>query len=137
MTKQKPKGGVTESKIGVAKSKGCVTEIKNGVTKSTIGVAGLVGLLVLVVGGGILFMGAVSGWFDHSKVVIDGEYNCEEDCDNFIDINAEEYEKLINEKKSFVLLVDQNGCTTADRVRDFMKNWTLENKKRVNRIMFS
>ncbi len=68
--------------------------------------------LILVVGGGILFIGAVSGWFD-SKVSLDAESNCEDNCKSFIEINAEQYENLVKEGKSFVVLVDQGGCTTA------------------------
>ena len=81
-------------------------------------------------------MMAVGGWFDNKKVIIDSEYDCEEECEEFIEINADEYEKLVKDKKSFVLLVDQGGCKTADKVREFIKKWAVSNKKRVYRIMF-
>ena len=91
--------------------------------------------LILVVGGGILFIGAVSGWFD-SKVSLDAESNCEDNCKSFIEINAEQYENLVKEGKSFVVLVDQGGCTTADRMRGFMGEWMGRNHKRAYRMMF-
>ena len=101
-----------------------------------IGIGGLIVLLLLVVSGGVLFVGAVSGWFEDSTIVIDEEFDCEEECDKFIDIEAEGYEDLIKAEKSFVILVDQNGCTTADRLRGFTRNWAKENGKKVHRIMF-
>ena len=54
--------------------------------------------LVLVVGGSVLFVGAVSGWFGgNTKVVLDDEYIVEGA--EFININADEYNKLIEDKK--------------------------------------
>ena len=101
-----------------------------------IGTGWLVALLLLVIGGGVLFMGAVSGWFEDATIVIDAEYDCGVECDKFVDIVASEYEDLIKAKKSFVVLVDQNGCTTADRLRGFVQNWAAKNGEKVHRIMF-
>ena len=33
--------------------------------------------------------------------------------------------------------MDQNGCETADTVREFVKDWATEKKVKVLRIMFS
>ncbi|MBR2725324.1 hypothetical protein IKE97_01600 [Candidatus Saccharibacteria bacterium] len=101
------------------------------------GIIKLVILLLLVVGGGLLFIGAVSGWFNDSKVVLDAEYDCADDCSSFIEVGADQYEDLINEQKSFIVLVDQGGCKTADRLRNFMGEWAKENHERVVRMMFS
>lgn len=104
--------------------------------RKKLGVVGLSLLLVAVVGGGLLFIGAVSGWFEQ-KVTLDEEYNCEDDCKSFVEVDVEGYENMIKEGKSFVLLVDQGGCKTADRTRMNIGEWAARNQKRVNRMMFS
>lgn len=98
----------------------------------------LVLLLVIVIGGVVLFVGAVSGWFGSSKVVLDAEYYCGEDCDNeMMELSGAEYEELIKEGKSFVVFVDQSGCTTADRLRGYVTDYAREAGVRVYRMMFS
>lgn len=97
----------------------------------------LVTLLVLIVAGGVLFMGAMSGWFSDKKAVLDEEYYCEDMCDGeFAELSAEQYEELVKEKKSFVVFVDQGGCTVADRLRGYVLDFAMKNKIRVYRIMF-
>ena len=81
-------------------------------------------------------MGAVSGWFDDGRVELSPEYlNAEEP--GLMELSSEEYGKLVDEKKSFIVFVDQNGCTTADKVREFVKNLASEKKMKVYRMMFS
>ena len=93
--------------------------------------------LVLVVGGTVLFVLAVSGAFGESKVMLSSEYICGDDCNGeYIELSAEDYEKLITDKKSFVVLVDQGGCTTADRLEGFAKDWAVENGVKEHKIMF-
>ena len=97
----------------------------------------LVLALILVVGGVVLFVGAVGGWFGGAKVTLDVEYYCEEECDGeYMNISGEEYEKLIEEKKSFVVFVDQTGCNTADKVREYMSDYAKKMGVRVYKIMF-
>lgn len=92
--------------------------------------------LVLVVGGSVLFVGAVSGWFGgNTRVVLDDEYIVEGA--EFININADEYNKLIEDKKSFIVFVDQDECKTADRVRGFSTEYMKENGVVIYRMMFS
>ncbi|MBR3329481.1 hypothetical protein IKG29_03075 [Candidatus Saccharibacteria bacterium] len=98
-------------------------------------VLGLVILLVATLTFSVLFAGALSGWFEDSKVTLSEEYYG--DFEKFDDITAEEYEELVGDKKSFILLVDQGGCTTADRLREFVKDWATDNGIRVQRVMFS
>lgn len=100
------------------------------------GVLGLVVALVVLLIGGVLFVGAVSGWFDDPKVTLDAEYYCEVDCGEFMEIDATSYDGLIAEKKSFVVFVDQGGCTTADRLRGFVTEYAKETGIRVYRMMF-
>lgn len=97
----------------------------------------LVLALVLIVGGVVLFIGAVGGWFGSSKVVLDVEYYCGEECDGeYMELDGEEYERLIREKKSFIVFVDQTGCKTADKLRGYMKDYATKIGVKVYRIMF-
>ena len=94
-------------------------------------------MLIAVVGLTTLFIGAVAGWFEQKKVAIDEEYYCSEECDGeYLDIDASEYDKLVGEKKSFVVLIDQGGCKTADRLREYAREYSKEAGVRVYRMMF-
>lgn len=97
----------------------------------------LVILLIVMVGGGVLFIGSMAGWFDSKKVVVDEEMFCETECDKYlVDIDASSYEELVKGRKSFILLIDQNGCDTADRVRGFIGDYAKEHGMKVYRMMF-
>lgn len=107
------------------------------------GVGALIIALIAVIFGSVLFVGAASGWFDE-KVVLDAEYVCGEECDgeflegeNGTGLTVREYEELIGAKKSFVLLVDQGGCTTAERLKGYMRDFMKEAGVKVYRMMFS
>ena len=102
--------------------------------KKQMGVLGLIVCLMITLIGSLLFVGAVSGWFDEPKVNIDAEYRT--DTPELKDISREEYQSLIDEKKSFVVFIDQGGCTTADRMRGFVGDWTKEAGIRVYKMMF-
>ena len=93
--------------------------------------------LLLVVGGTTVFIVLVSGMFDNSKATLDAEYFCSENCDGeYMDLDASEYEKLMEEKKSFAVFIDQGGCTTADRLRGFVKDYASSHGFKVYRMMF-
>ena len=102
--------------------------------KETKNILVLLLALVVVVAGSLLFVAAVGGWFDSPKMTVDEEFRGDEM--EFIELSRGEYEDLINDKKSFVILIDQKGCTTADRVRGFVEDFMAENKVRVHRMMF-
>lgn len=103
--------------------------------KKQMGVLGLVIALVVVLFGSVLFMGAVSGWFDGQKVTLDPEYiGAEAD---FMELDAAGYDALVAAGKSFVVFVDQDGCTTADRLRGFVSDYAAEVGIKVYRMMFS
>ena len=104
-------------------------ENKNG------GVLALVIALVAVLMGGVLFVGAVSGWFDDPKVKLDAEYYA--DGVEFMGLPAEKYEELAKAKKSFVVFVDQDGCTTADRLREYVTRYMAEMGILTYRMMFA
>ena len=106
--------------------------------KKQMGVLGLVISLVVVLFGSILFVGAVSGWFDGQKVTLDAEYVCGEGCDgDFLELDAAGYQALVEAGKSFVVFVDQGGCTTADRLRGYAADYAREAGIKVYRMMFS
>lgn len=94
----------------------------------------LVMALIVVVLGSILFVGAASGWFDNHKVKLDAEYYA--DGAEFMELTAGEYEGLIEAKKSFVVMVDQSGCITADRLREYVTRYMTETGILVYKMMF-
>ena len=104
-------------------------ENKNG------GVLALVVALVAVLIGGVLFVGAVSGWFDDPKVKLDTEYYAEGA--EFMELSPGEYEGLVEAKKSFVVFVDRDGCTTADRLRKYVTRYMTETGILAYRMMFA
>ena len=106
--------------------------------KKQLGVLGLIVALVIVLIGGLIFMGAVAGWFDDPKVVIDSEYTCDSEsgCD-YMGLTAEEYDELVKAQKSFVVFVDQDGCTTADRLRGYVSDWAASRGIKVYQMMFA
>ena len=102
--------------------------------KKQVGVLGLIVALVVILFGGLLFVGAVSGWFD-DKIVLDSEYYG--DGTEMRELTAAQYEELVKAQKSFVVLVDQGGCDTADRLREYVIRFMEEEGIRLEKIMFS
>lgn len=106
--------------------------------KKQAGVLSLVIALVVVLFGSVLFMGLVSGWFDNTKVTLNEEYICKEDCnEGYMELDVAGYEELMEAKKSFVVFVDQGGCDTADRLRNFVSDYAKEKGIKIYRMMFS
>ena len=69
--------------------------------KKQIKTGWLVAALLAVIAGGVIFMGAVSGWFGDSEVKLDEEYYCGTECQrNFIELSEADYEKLLEEEIS-------------------------------------
>ena len=102
--------------------------------KQQPGVLKLVIALAVVLAGGVLFMGAVGGWFTNQKIILDEEYYSEET--GLMELSTEEYENLREMKKSFVVFVDQDGCVTADRLREYVQDWSASVGVRAYRMMF-
>ena len=53
-----------------------------------------------------------------------------------IDITSEEYNELIDDKKSFILFIDQTNCITANGLRDMFNRFTTEHPIQILRIMW-
>ena len=99
----------------------------------------LSGALVAIVAESIIFAGSLAGWFEEvPKVEISSEYSCSaSEAEEFINLTPEDYENLVGEEKSFVIFVDQDGCTTADGLRERIIEYAKANGIKINRIMFS
>ena len=95
-------------------------------------------LLVGVVVGSVVFVGAVAGWFGgNSRVMLSEEFVCKDKCEqDFVEISISEYEQLIADGKSFVIFIDQDGCHTADKLREFIKTY-VDGDFVVQKMMFS
>ena len=79
--------------------------------------------LVLVVAGNVLLIGALSGWFGDSRVEIAKDCGCDtgNKCVCMLlnnPLTKEEYEEKVRSGKAFVVLVDQSGCKTAEKLRN-------------------
>lgn len=103
---------------------------------------------IIAVGGAVIAVeavvlaGSLSGWFSgglvRPQVEISSEYVCgAEGAEEFINLTPEEYEKLVSNEKSFVIFVDQDGCTTADGLRGRIIEYAKLKGIKINRIMFS
>ena len=67
-------------------------------------VLGLVVALVVILIGGVLFVGAVSGWFDDPKITLDREYYCEKNCDDLMnhEIISNDHDLLTNKQQAIL-----------------------------------
>ena len=93
--------------------------------------------LLLVVGGTIAYVMAIAGVFNAPRAEISEEYLCGDTCDGeYMELGTDEYEKLINDQKSFVVMVDQGGCTTADRLKGYTKDFAASKGFKVYKMMF-
>lgn len=93
--------------------------------------------LLLVVGGTTVFVVLTSGILGKTSFVVDLEYLCGESCDGeYMELGVDEYEKLVADKKSFVVFVDQGGCKTADRLREFVRDYASSRGFKVYRMLF-
>lgn len=57
--------------------------------------------------------------------------------ENFVDITGEEYSQMIDEERTFLLFVDQDGCITARGLSAISDEIAKDKNLRVYRIMFS
>lgn len=100
------------------------------------------GGVVLVMAEVAILAGVLTGWFQGAtvpeKITISSEYVCSaNEAEEFINLTPEDYEKLVENEKSFVIFVDQGGCATADGLRAMMIQYARENGLKLNRIVFS
>ena len=67
------------------------------------------------------------------EVRLDSEYYATSEA---ISINKDEYEQLIRDKKSFVVMVDKPGCYTTENMRGFMANFPDDVQFRYYRLLW-
>ena len=91
-------------------------------------IASLVG--IVIISGSVVFAVNILG--DH-KFRLDDEYYAES---KEINIKKDEYEKLISDKKSFIVLVDKPGCITTPRMRKNMSEFPEDTQFKYYRIMW-
>lgn len=73
----------------------------------------------------------------YHEIDFSGLTKCDGECKpEYVGLNATLYDRKVEDKESFVVMVDQNGCTTADKVRQFVLDWAGERRTKVYRIMF-
>lgn len=94
-------------------------------TKIIIFALGVVCFLVGLVG---LIVSSLTARFSLDEE----EYSSSE----FVDIDASSYASLVENKKNFLLLVDQSGCITAEGLKNITSDLMKENGFRVHRIMY-
>ena len=94
--------------------------------------------LFLVIGLTTAFIVGVSGGFEDARASLDSEYLCGDGCEfEYMELLPEEYEKLVADKKTFVIFVDQDGCMTADRLEGFVNDFAASAGFKVYKMMFS
>lgn len=78
-------------------------------------------ILVITIVAAIIFAaGALTiFWANNLPVTLDQQYY---DNVEIIDINKDEYNELIADKKSFLIMIDNAGCTTTEKMREMMKS---------------
>ena len=112
-----------------------VAKLNNKNKRKIVGylVVGVVAALIL----GVVVVGLFNNWFSNKKITLDNEYYCNDGCeDSLLELSDLEYEKLVDDKGTFLIFVDQNGCNTADDMRGFVENYSLENGIKFYRMMF-
>ena len=55
----------------------------------------------------------------------------------FVTLDVDGYNSLISQKKSLVLFIDQEGCTTADALEKNLTEYMNEHEFKIYRFMFS
>ena len=88
-----------------------------------------------IVGAAIICAGGFAAWkiLDNQSFRLDDEYYAKSEA---IDINKDEYEKLISENKSFVIMVDKPGCITTPKMRENMANFPDDTQFKYYRMMW-
>lgn len=101
----------------------------------------LVMVLVFVVIFNVTLVGAINGWFGTGKVTIDKEYTCQcgDNCICSLDydlLTVEEYEKMAEAGKSFVVFIDQGGCATADDLEGYADEYAGKHGIKIFRMVY-
>ena len=99
--------------------------------KKSLGIVGVILLLVVVIGGCGLFFGI--------KAINNRPFRLEEkyyDNMSIIDIDHNRYEELVDKKESFILYLTLDGCTTCTIFAHKATDFVVKNKITVYRIEY-
>ena len=70
--------------------------------------------------------------------MLSAEYYCQDECDGeLMSLSVEKYNELVRENKTFVVFINQDGCTTADRLRGYITDYGREAGIKAYQMMFS
>ena len=98
--------------------------------KSTkIAIASLTGAAIVATGAIIAF-NIIN---NNAPFRLDDEYYA---ASEYIDINKDEYEQLISNKKTFIVMIDKPGCITTPAMRENMANFPDDMQFKYYRIIW-
>ncbi len=90
-------------------------------TKTKKGVVAVVTAILILIAAGTLLIGIPNGWYDIEKTTLSSEYFGQSEK---IILDQSTYEKLVSEKKSFIILTHQPGC--AANILTYLKDFAAE-----------
>ncbi len=96
----------------------------------------LVLLLILVIGASTGLIVGVSMVGGDGKMVVLDTYRCEGEACKFEDINEEKYGELAASGESFVVFIDQEGCSAANTLRKIVQEYMNKHGVRFYRMWF-
>ena len=91
------------------------------IKKNKKGVVFIIAAILVFIVAGTLCIGLSNGWYEIEKTTLSSEYYGSA---SEITLDKTTYEKLISEKKSFVILTHQPGCSA--NVLSYLKNFAEE-----------
>ena len=98
--------------------------------KSTkITIASLAGAAIIATGA-IIALNIIN---NNAPFRLDDEYYATSE---YIDINKDEYEQLISNKKTFIVMIDKPGCITTPAMRENMANFPDDMQFKYYRIIW-
>ena len=83
----------------------------------------------IICGGGFLAWNII----DNQPFRLDNEYYAASES---VDLNKDDYEKLIADKKSFVVMIDKPGCFTTEKMRNNMADFPEDTHFKYYRMMW-
>ena len=96
-----------------------------------------VGIVIAIIAVVIVAIGAASfgvyKYFDNKPFRLEDKYY---ENMSIVDINAEKYNKLVDNKESFILYMYLDGCTTCAAFKPIATEFVLKNKITVYRIEY-
>ena len=99
-------------------------------TKKKALIAGSACIAIVAIAGAAILFSANS---DPSTFRLEDEYYAQSES---MDINKDDYEKLISENKTFVVMIDKPGCVTTKAMRENMANFPEDTQFKYYHMMW-